>query len=126
MVADRTVYVSGCLGLDKDTGKIVSGGVVPESKLALENLKNVLLAAGSDIDKVVKTTVFLQDLEEFSLFNEIYKTGLRDNSSGPVQFNSCGFFLSSFQFEFSGQVLLSSSQASLECSHGDRGGCFDR
>lgn len=93
MVADRTVYVSGCLGLDKDTGKMVSGGVVPESKLALENLRNVLLASGSDIDKVVKTTVFLQDMEDFSSFNEIYKTGLSDNSTDPARFSSfCIFF----------------------------------
>lgn len=61
--------------MDKDTGKLVSGGVATETKLALENLKQVLLASGSDIEKVVKTTIFLQDMEDFSSVNEIYKTG---------------------------------------------------
>lgn len=74
VVADRTVYVSGCLGMDKD-GKLVSGGVVPETKKALENLGAVLDAAGSSYEKVVKTTIFVQNLEEFASVNEEYKKG---------------------------------------------------
>lgn len=62
--------------MDKDTGKLVSGGVAAETQLALVNLKAVLLAAGSDIDKVVKTTIFVQNLDEFSIVNEEYKKGM--------------------------------------------------
>lgn len=75
VVADRTVYVSGCLGLDKSTMTLVPGGAAPEMAKALENLQAVLAAAGSGIDKVVKATVFVEDLGEFANINEEYKKG---------------------------------------------------
>ncbi|CAD7083029.1 unnamed protein product [Hermetia illucens] len=73
VVADRTVYVSGCLGMDKNTNKLVAGGIVEQTTQALENLKQVLEAANSGIDKVVKTTIFMKDLEDFGTMNEVYK-----------------------------------------------------
>lgn len=76
MVADRTVYVSGCLGLDKNTGKLVEGGVTPQTELALQNLKNVLIASGSDLEKVVKATIFVQNLDDFGAVNDVYKKGI--------------------------------------------------
>lgn len=85
VIADRTVYISGCLGLNKDTGKLVNGGVGPEARLALENLKAVLLASGSDVNNVVKTTIFVQNLDDFATVNEEYQKGM---------FN-CGFSLRS-------------------------------
>lgn len=75
VVADRTVYVSGCLGLDKNTTTLVPGGAVPEMAKALENLQAVLTAAGSDINKVVKATIFVEDLGDFANINEEYKKG---------------------------------------------------
>lgn len=69
------MYVSGCLGLDKDTGKIVTGGAAAEAKQALVNLKNVLTAAGSSIQNVVKATIFVKDLNQFSVVNEEYQRG---------------------------------------------------
>lgn len=75
VVADRTVYVSGCLGLDKTTGKLIEGGVAAQTELALENLKNVLIAAGSDLEKVVKATIFVQNLDDFVSVNDAYKKG---------------------------------------------------
>lgn len=75
VIADRTVYVSGCLGLDKDSGKLVDGGVGAEAKQALINLKNVLLAAGSSIQNVVKATVYVKDLGQFAIVNEEYQKG---------------------------------------------------
>lgn len=74
VIADRTVYVSGCLGIGTD-GKLVSGGVVPETRKALENLGAVLEAAGSNYEKVVKTTIFVQNLEDFGSVNDEYKKG---------------------------------------------------
>lgn len=77
VVVDRTVYLSGCLGLDKDTKVLVSGGAGPEMKKALENLKATLEAADSGIDKVVKCTVFVQDMaRDFGVVNEEYKKGM--------------------------------------------------
>ncbi|XP_055707241.1 rutC family protein UK114 [Phlebotomus papatasi] len=73
IVADRTVYVSGCLGMDKDTLKLVPGGIVPETSQALKNLRTILEAADSGIDKVVKVTVFLGDIDDMPKFNEEYK-----------------------------------------------------
>lgn len=76
VVSDRTVYVSGCLGLDKDTGKLIDGGVSAQTELALQNLKNVLIASGSSLEKVVKTTIFVQNLDDFSAVNDAYKKGI--------------------------------------------------
>lgn len=75
IVADRTVYVSGCLGMDKTTGKLVEGGVTAQAELALLNLKNVLIASGSDLEKIVKTTIYVQNLDDFSAVNDAYKKG---------------------------------------------------
>lgn len=75
-MVDRTVYLSGCLGLEKDTKALVSGGAGPEMKKALENLKATLEAAGSGIDKVAKCTIFVQDItRDFGVINEEYKKG---------------------------------------------------
>lgn len=75
-MADRTVYVSGCVGLDKDTMTLVEGGVIPETIKALENLTAVLEASGSGVEKVLKTTIFVQDLGDFAKVNEEYRKGI--------------------------------------------------
>lgn len=61
--------------MDKNTNKLVAGGIVEQTTQALENLKQVLEAANSGIDKVVKTTIFMKDLEDFGTMNEVYKKG---------------------------------------------------
>lgn len=76
MIADRTVYVSGCLGMDKHTGQLVDGGVARETRAALANLRAILEASGSGIERVVKTTIFVQDLEQFGTVNEEYRKGM--------------------------------------------------
>ncbi|XP_036328642.1 rutC family protein UK114 isoform X2 [Rhagoletis pomonella] len=73
VVADRTVYVSGCLGLDKDTIKLVPGGVEQQTEAALKNLVATLEAAGSGVDKVIKNTIYVKDLNDFGAVNEVYK-----------------------------------------------------
>lgn len=79
VVADRTVYVSGCLGLDKTTMQLVSGGAVAQTEMALKNLEAVLKAADSDVDKVIKNTIFLKDLNDFGAVNEVYKKVFTSN-----------------------------------------------
>ncbi len=67
-----TVYCSGQIGLDPETGTIVTGGIEIETRRALQNLGEVLNAAGLDFDDVVKTTIFLADLADFEIVNRIY------------------------------------------------------
>jgi 2-iminobutanoate/2-iminopropanoate deaminase len=66
------VFTAGQIGLDPSTGNLVSGGVESETRQALTNLKNILESAGSTLDKVIKTTVFLKDMNDFSKMNTIY------------------------------------------------------
>ncbi|XP_059481113.1 2-iminobutanoate/2-iminopropanoate deaminase [Neocloeon triangulifer] len=69
---DNMVYLSGMVGTS-DQGSLVEGGVSAEAKQALMHLGNVLQAAGSSFESVVKTTVLLADLNDFGVVNEIYK-----------------------------------------------------
>jgi 2-iminobutanoate/2-iminopropanoate deaminase len=74
-VAIRTgdlVYTSGQTGLDPQSGNLVPGGIEAETRQVLTNLQNVLSAAGSGLERVVKTTVFLKDMADFAKMNAIY------------------------------------------------------
>ena len=66
------VYTAGQIGIDPATGEVVSGGVEAETRQALTNLKHILEAAGASLDDVVKTTVFLRDINEFAKMNGVY------------------------------------------------------
>ena len=70
--ANGFVFASGQIGLDPATGEFVQGGIVEQSRQALLNVKNVLEAAGSGLDKAVKTTVFLKDINDFAAMNAVY------------------------------------------------------
>ncbi len=66
------VYTSGQLGLDPETGNLAAAEIVAQTEQALKNLRAVLEAAGSDLNKVIKTTVFLANMDDFSTVNRIY------------------------------------------------------
>jgi 2-iminobutanoate/2-iminopropanoate deaminase len=66
------VFCSGQAGLDPETGEIVPGGIEAETRQTITNLKNVLESAGSSLDEVVKTTVFLRDMADFAHMNAVY------------------------------------------------------
>jgi 2-iminobutanoate/2-iminopropanoate deaminase len=66
------VFVSGQVAIDPQTGQFVAGEIAEQTERALKNLQAVLEAAGSSLDQVVKTTVFLADMKEFSAMNEVY------------------------------------------------------
>lgn len=70
--AGHFVFTAGQIGLDPAVGKLVVGGVAAQAERALQNLAAVLEAAGSGLDKVVKTTVFLQDMADYGMVNEVY------------------------------------------------------
>ncbi len=66
------VFTAGQLGIDPESGEFVSGGIEAQTRKALENLSAVLEAAGTSLKKVVKTTVFLYDMNDFGAMNGIY------------------------------------------------------
>jgi 2-iminobutanoate/2-iminopropanoate deaminase len=65
-------YVSGQIPLDPATGQMVEGDVAVQTERVLENIKAVLEAAGTSFHRVLKTTVFLQDMDDFPRMNEVY------------------------------------------------------
>lgn len=82
--AGETLYTSGQLGLIPETG-ILADGIEAQTKQALENLKAVVEAAGLTLNNVVKTTVFLADINDFAAVNKIYA----DYFTGSVPARSC-------------------------------------
>ncbi|GFN22323.1 RidA family protein [Thermanaeromonas sp. C210] len=66
------IFTSGQIPLDPATGQIVPGGVAEQAERVLENLKAVLAAAGAGLEQVVKTTVYIKDMEDFGVVNEVY------------------------------------------------------
>ncbi len=70
--AGRLVFASGTTGMDPKTSSLVEGGVAAETRQALANLSKVLEAGGSSLGSVMKTTVFMTNLQEFATINEVY------------------------------------------------------
>jgi len=74
IIADSLLFCSGQIPLDPKTGELVEGDVRAQTDRAMRNLEAVLRAAGSSWDKVLKTTLFLTDLNDFAVVNEVYAT----------------------------------------------------
>ena len=77
IVAGDLLFCAGQLGLDPATRQIVSGDIRAQTARVLDNLAAVLAAAGSGLDRVTKTTVFLADMAEFAAMNEVYAEKFR-------------------------------------------------
>lgn len=71
--AGTFIFTSGQIPIEPSTGQVVNGGIKEQTARVLENLKSVLEEAGSGMDKVVKTTVFMKDLRDFAAMNEVYQ-----------------------------------------------------
>ena len=69
---DGLVFTSGQLGLDPATGDFAPGGVEAQTRQSLANIRAVLEEAGTGMDRVVKTTVFLKDMNDFAAMNKVY------------------------------------------------------
>ena len=76
---DTMVYTAGQIGMDPMTTELVAGGVEEQTRQALNNLKNVLEAAGSGLEHVVKALVFLKDMSDFPKMNAIYTEYFPEN-----------------------------------------------
>jgi 2-iminobutanoate/2-iminopropanoate deaminase len=74
VVGGGCVWVSGQIALDPATGALVEGGVEEQARQALDNLRAVLEAAGTGLDRVVRATVYLTDLGDFDRVNRVYAT----------------------------------------------------
>jgi 2-iminobutanoate/2-iminopropanoate deaminase len=72
IVANGLVFCSGQLGLDPASGDLVSGGIEAQTHQVLTNLAAVLQAAGTDLGKALKTTVFLKNMSDFTAMNGVY------------------------------------------------------
>ena len=70
--AGNTLYVSGQIALDPKTGQLLEGSIEEETELVMQNLKAVLEAAGAGFHQVVKSTIFVKDMGQFSRINEVY------------------------------------------------------
>lgn len=76
---DKFIFVSGQIPMNPVTMEIVEGGIEDQTKQVLENLKAILEEAGTNLNNVVKTTVFIKNMEDFSKINEIYASYFVDN-----------------------------------------------
>jgi len=85
VVAGGMVYCAGQIPLDPASGNIVAGGVAEQTHQVLKNLRAVLKAAGSDLDRAVKTTVFIKNMNDFAAMNEVYGRPEYFGSAAPAR-----------------------------------------
>jgi 2-iminobutanoate/2-iminopropanoate deaminase len=81
--ANGFVFASGQVAIDPATQQVLNGGIAAQTDLVLKNVSGILSAAGSGLDKVVRTTVFLKNIEDFTAMNEVY--GRYFNSQPPAR-----------------------------------------
>lgn len=84
IMAENTLYVSGQIGLIPDTMQLVDGGVKEQAEQVMKNLLAVLEAAKMNFDHVVKTSIFLADMDDFNTVNEVYGQYF-DNPTAPAR-----------------------------------------
>lgn len=85
VVVGSLVYTSGQIPVDPVTGQVVPGDIKAQTEAVLKNVQAILEAAGSGLDRVVKTTVFLKDMGEFAAMNEVYASFFADRSKAPAR-----------------------------------------
>lgn len=85
---DNILFLAGQIGMDHSVRKLVAGGIKAETAQALENIKNVLEAHGSDMNHIVKCTVILADINDFKAMNEVYKTYFSNHFPARTTFSA--------------------------------------
>jgi 2-iminobutanoate/2-iminopropanoate deaminase len=79
VIAGNIVFTAGQVPIDPITGKLAEGDILIQTRQVLENVKAVLEAGGSSLDNVVKTTVFLKNMDDFPRFNQVYAEYFKAN-----------------------------------------------
>ena len=79
------VFTAGQAGMDPAIGKIVEGGIGEQTRQTLKNIQAILEAAGTSLDRVVKTTVFLQDMADFQAMNAVYAEFFPPDKNPPAR-----------------------------------------
>lgn len=72
VLSGNTLYISGQIPIDPTTGKLIEGDIKEETKQSMENLKAILAEAGMNFENVVKSSIFLKDMNQFAQVNEVY------------------------------------------------------
>jgi len=90
IVAGGFVWCSGQIPLDPSTGQLVQGEIEDETRQVLSNLRAVLDAAGSSLDRVVRATVYLADLSDFERVNAVYAESFGEQPPARVCIEACG------------------------------------
>ena len=81
VLSGNTLYISGQIPIDPVTGKLVEGDIAQETKQSMENLKAILTAAGMTFENVVKTSIFIADMNQFAEINTVYATYFNTESA---------------------------------------------
>jgi len=76
------IFTSGQVGVDPKTGELAGEGIEEQTRQVMDNLKMLIEAAGSSMDKVIKCLVFITDMNDFQAMNEVYKTYFPSNPPG--------------------------------------------
>jgi 2-iminobutanoate/2-iminopropanoate deaminase len=84
------IFASGQLGMSPTTGRLVEGGIVPETRQVCENLKAVLEAGGSSLDRVAKVTIYLADLGELMAMNQVFSEYFPHDPPARTTFQAAG------------------------------------
>jgi endoribonuclease L-PSP, putative len=79
IMLDNLIFTSGQLGIDLKTGNLVEGGVEIQTKQAIQNLSAILESAGSSLKYVLKTTLFIANMDDFAIINKIYAEYFTDH-----------------------------------------------
>lgn len=79
VMIDGFLYISGQIPVDPRKGNIVEGGIAEQTKMVLENLKNILEEAGMNMENLVKVNIYVKDISYFNVINEIYSGYFKDN-----------------------------------------------
>jgi 2-iminobutanoate/2-iminopropanoate deaminase len=85
VITGHLVYTSGQIPLDPASGQLVAGDIKAQTEMVFKNLQAILAAAGTGLDRVVKTTVFLKDMTEFAAMNEVYGRFFADKANAPAR-----------------------------------------
>lgn len=80
IVAGNFIFTAGQIPIDPETGKLVTGDIKAQTRQVIENMRAVLNEADADLSDVVKTTVFLKNMDDFSAMNEVYAAFFSENS----------------------------------------------